>query len=140
MIKNQKKRAVHEQEGQRHSWNTPHAWHGIKKPIGELSMNELSHGIFEDATKANLEQLVGKIMSLAVEGGYYEFVPGFYLVDREYLIGYQKNQPDNLLVKNKDFTTAPFYIMQIEAIKPCSNPLNIAEIILMQGNGNEAED
>jgi len=103
-------------------------------------MNELNHGIFEDATKANLEKLVGKIMTLAVQEGYYEFVPGFYLVNSEYLIEYQKYQPDNLLVKNKDFTTAPFYIMQIETIKPCNDPLKIAEIILMtEGMGIEAE-
>jgi hypothetical protein len=97
--------------------------------------------LFEDVTKANLEQLVGKIMTLATQNSYYEFVPGFYLVDTEYLIEYQKNSPDNLLVKNKDFTTAPFWIMQIETLKPCNDPLSIAEIILMtEGKGNEAEE
>ena len=38
-------------------------------------MNELN-GIFEDVTKANLEQQAGKIMTLAVENGFYEFLPG----------------------------------------------------------------
>jgi hypothetical protein len=99
------------------------------------------NGILEDVTKAKLEQLVGKIMTLATQNGYYEFVPGFYLVDNDYLIEYQRSSPDNLLVKNRDFTKAPFWIMQIEALKPCNDPLNIAEIIFMtEGMGNEAED
>jgi hypothetical protein len=98
------------------------------------------NGILEDVTKASLEKLVGKIMTLAMQNGYYEFVPGVYLVDNEYLAEYQRNSPDNPLVKDRDFTQAPFWIMQIEAIKPCNNPLNIAEIILMtEGKGNEAE-
>ena len=97
--------------------------------------------IQEDLTKAALEKLVGKIMTLAVENSYYEFVPGFYLVDNEYLIEYQKASPENILVKNKDFTKAPFWIMQTEAIKPCHDPLNIAEIILMtEGQGVEADE
>ena len=97
--------------------------------MGELNMNE-SNGILEDITKANLEQLVGKIMTLAAQNNYFEFVPGYYLVDNGYLIEYQRNSPDNPLVKNKDFTKAPFWIMQVEAIKPCNDPLKIAEIIL----------
>jgi len=104
-------------------------------------MNELKlNGILEEVSKANLEKLVGKIMTLATQNSYYEFVPGFYLVDNAYLIEYQKQSPDNPLVKNKDFTKAPFWIMQVEAIKPCNDPLNIAEIILMtEGMGTEAE-
>jgi hypothetical protein len=102
-------------------------------------MNEFK-AILEDVTKANLEQLVGKIMTLATQDSYYEFVPGFYLVDNGYLIEYQKNCPDNPLVKNRDFTKAPFWIMQTEAMIPCKDPLNIAGIILMtEGMGTETE-
>ena len=101
-------------------------------------MNKVN-GILEDVTKASLEKLVGKIMTLAAQNGYYEFVPGFNLLDSEYLIEYQKKSPDNPLVKNKDFTEAPFWIMR-QAIKPCNNPLDIAEVILMtEGMGNEEE-
>jgi hypothetical protein len=97
-------------------------------------------GISEDVTKAHLEKLVGKIMTLAIQHNYYEFVPGYYLVDNAYLIEYQKSNPDNLLVKDRDFTKASFWIMQTEAIKPCNDPLHIAEIILMtEGMGNEEE-
>jgi hypothetical protein len=59
--------------------------------MGGLNMNS----ILEDVTKSNLEKLVGKIMTLAIQNGYYEFVPGFYLCDNEYLIEYQKTSPDN---------------------------------------------
>jgi hypothetical protein len=104
-------------------------------------MNEQNgNGIFEDASKANLEKLVGKIMTLAAQNNYYEFVPGFYLVDNAYLIEFQKKSPDNPLVINKDFTKAPFWIIQ-QGIKPCdSQGLDIAEVILMtEGMGTEAE-
>ena len=100
-------------------------------------------GILEEVTKASLEKLVGKIMALATQNSYYEFVPGFYLVDNQYLIEYQKNKPNNPLIYNRDFNEASFYIMQTEPedIKPCNDPLDIAEIILMtEGLGNEAED
>ena len=97
--------------------------------------------IQEDLTKTALEKLVGKIMTLAAENYYYEFVPGFYLVDNEYLIEHQKVSPENILLKDKDFTKAPFWIFQVEAIKPCLDPLNIAEIILMtEGQGVEADE
>jgi len=102
-------------------------------------MNEFN-GILEDVTEANLKQLVEKIMILATQRNYYEFVPGFFLIDNEYLIEYQKRYPDNHLVKNKDFTKAPFYVMQTEAIIPCNDPLKIAGIILMtEGMGSETE-
>ena len=83
-------------------------------------------------------------MTLAVENGYYEFVPGFYLFDNAYLAEYQKNSPDNPLVKDKDFAKAPFWIIKIAVMKPCDDPLDIAEIILMTDGmgvecGNEAE-
>jgi len=96
--------------------------------------------ILEDNTKADLEKLVSKIMTLAIQNGFYEFVPGYFLCDNQYLIEYQKQLPDNLLVKDKDFTSAPFWILQIEKLKPCNDSLKIAEIILMtEGLGNEAE-
>ena len=79
-------------------------------------------------------------MTLAVENDYYEFVPGYYLVDNKYLIEYQKTKPINPLIYNRDFNEASFYIMTTEPedIKPCNDPLDIAEIILMtEGMGNE---
>ena len=101
-------------------------------------INELpnhSRMIFEEGTKANMERLVGRIITLAAEKGFYEFVPGFYLVDNQCLQEWQKKHPE---LKDKDFTTSPFWIMQKEALCPCADPLNIAEIILMtEGEGIE---
>ena len=113
-------------------------------------MNDFN-GILEDVTKANLEQLVGKIMTLAVEKGCYEFVPGYFLCDNNWLIEHQKN--GNSIIKNIkdiDFSILDFWIMNISTptlgqtavinIAPCRDPLDIAEVILMtEGRGNEAE-
>jgi len=98
-------------------------------------MNELSDHIrmnFEEETDSSekMERLVGKIITLAAEKGFYEFVPGFYVVDNKCLQEWQKKHRD---LKDKDFTTSPFWIMQTEALCPCIDPLDIAKIILMTG-------
>ena len=102
--------------------------------INELKQN----GIFEDVTEVKLKKVVADIIAIAVQKGIYEFVPGYYIFDNAYLIEKQKKAPDNPLLKNKDFTKAPFWLVQTAAVMPCHDGMNIAEIILMtEGLGIE---
>jgi len=101
-------------------------------------LEEVTKDNINDVQKTTLENLVSDIFKLAVRDGYYEFVPGYFLADNNYLIEYQKAEPNNILLKGKDLTKAPFWIMQHD-IKPCdAEGLNIAEIIIKtEGLGNE---
>lgn len=106
------------------------------------NMNEIVNiGILEDATKKSLEKLVGKIFALAVQLGKYEFVPGYFLCDSQYLIKAQESETHIKNIKDIDFSVSDFWILgtpPIEhpmetAIAPCRDPLDIAEVILMTG-------